>query len=321
MSRPDVLLVSQMMPEPLQGLAQRCHVHSLANAADPEALLAEIAPRVRAIAGFGGVSASLIDRLPALEIIANIGVGYDGVDVAAARSRGVIVTNTPDVLTDEVADLTLGLLIATVRRLPQADQFVRHGQWPHGPFPLSQSLRGKTVGVLGLGRIGEAIATRCAAFGLNVEWHSRRQRPEISWRWRESPVALAAACDILVVVAPGGEATRNMVNADVLAALGPRGVLINVARGSVVDEPALIAALQNGVIAAAGLDVFAAEPHVPAALIAMDNVVLLPHVGSATVNTRNAMSQLVVDNLFSWFDGHGPLTPVVETPWKGAATP
>jgi len=318
MSRPDVLLVSPMMPAPLQALQQRCQVHDLRAAADAEALLAEVGPRVRGVAGFGGVSAGLIGRLPALEIIANIGVGYDGVDVAAAAARNVVVTNTPDVLTDEVADLTLGLLIATVRRIPQADRFLREGKWLQGAFPLSASLRGKTVGILGLGRIGEAIAARCEAFGLTIEWHSRRQRPDIAWRWRESPVALAQACDILIVVAPGGEGTRNLVNADVLAALGPQGVLINVARGSVVDEPALVGALRDGTIAAAGLDVFADEPRVPDALVAMDNVVLLPHVGSASVDTRNAMSQLVVDNLFSWFDGAGPLTPVPETPWRRA---
>lgn len=317
MSRPDILLVSAMMPAPLQALQQRFAVHDLRSADDPEALLAQVGDRVRAVAGFGGVSADLMSRLPALEIIANIGVGYDGVDVAAAAARDIVVTNTPDVLTDEVADLTLGLLIATVRRIPQADRFLRQGEWLNGPFPLSPSLRGKTVGILGLGRIGEAIAVRCAAFGLNVEWHSRRNRPEIAWRWRDSAVALAEACDILVVVAPGGDSTRDLVNAEVLKALGPQGVLVNVARGTVVDEPALIAALQDGTIAAAGLDVFADEPRVPAALIAMDNVVLLPHVGSASVDTRNAMSQLVVDNLTDWFDGKGPLTPVPETPWKG----
>ncbi|MFC0284269.1 2-hydroxyacid dehydrogenase [Camelimonas abortus] len=315
MSRPEILLLSPMMPEPRALLEQDCVVHDLPAAADREALIAAVAPRVRAVAGFGGVSAGLIGRLPRLEIIANIGVGYDGVDVAAAAARGVVVTNTPDVLTEEVADLAMGLLIATVRRIPQADRFVREGRWLHGPFPLTASLRGRTVGVLGLGRIGEAIARRCAAFGLKVEWHSRRRRPEIPWPWRPGPVELAQSCDILVVVAPGGEATRNLVNAEVLRALGPEGVLINVARGSVVDERALVAALQDGTIAAAGLDVFADEPNVPAELVAMDNVVLLPHVGSASVTTRNAMSRLAVDNLLSWFAGKGPLTPVPETPW------
>ncbi|WP_454918416.1 2-hydroxyacid dehydrogenase [Xanthobacter sediminis] len=272
---------------------------------------------VRAIATRGGrpVDDALMARLPALEIVANFGVGYDTVDAAAAAARGVVVTHTPDVLDEEVADLTLGLLLATVRWLPQADRFVRAGEWLKGAFPLTATLRGRTVGLAGMGRIGRAIARRLEAFGLDIAYHSRRPVAGLAYRHYPDLLAMAQVVDTLVVIVPGGPATRHMVNAQVLAALGPEGVLVNVARGSVVDEEALLSALQAGTILAAGLDVFADEPRVPEAFFALDNVVLLPHVGSATVHTRAAMGQLVVDNLFSWLDGKGPLTPVPETPW------
>jgi len=272
---------------------------------------------VRAIATRGGrpVDDALMARLPALEIVANFGVGYDTVDAAAAAARGVVVTHTPGVLDEEVADLTVGLLLAAVRCLPQADRFVRAGEWLKGAFPLTATLRGRTVGLAGMGRIGRAIAHRLEAFGLDIAYHSRRPVLDLPWRHYPDLIAMARAVDTLVVIVPGGPATRHMVNAGVLEALGPEGVLVNVARGSVVDEEALLAALRNGTILAAGLDVFADEPRVPEAFFALDNVVLLPHVGSATVHTRVAMGQLVVDNLFSWFDGNGPLTPVPETPW------
>jgi lactate dehydrogenase-like 2-hydroxyacid dehydrogenase len=304
------------MPDALAELERTFTVHRYFEAADKPAFLAEVGGRVRAVAGgFGKVDAAFIDALPELEIIANLGVGYDSVDVVHAAQRGIVVTNTPDVLTDEVADLTLGLMIATVRRIPQADRFVREGRWPQGPFPLSASLRGRRVGILGLGRIGKAIARRCEAFDLIVSYHGRHWQQDARYAYHDTLLGLAAAVDILIVIAPGGPETNGIVDAKVLEALGPQGVLINVARGSVVDEPALVAALRNGTIAAAGLDVFAREPHVPAELVALDNTVLLPHVGSASLATRNAMSKLVVDNLVSWFSGRGPLTPVAETPW------
>ncbi|GGC63740.1 2-hydroxyacid dehydrogenase [Chelatococcus reniformis] len=316
MSQVEVVQVSPLMPEPQQALEAAFTVHRCYGAADREAVLGSLAGRARAVAGGGAsVDAAFIDALPRLEIIANLGVGYDAVDAAYAGRKGVVVTNTPDVLTDEVADLTLGLILATVRRLPQADRYVREGRWPKAPFPLTGSLRGRTIGILGLGRIGKAIATRCAAFGVPVAYYGRRRQPDVVYTYHPTLPALAAAVDVLVVVAPGGAETRGIVDAQVLRALGPDGILINVGRGSVVDEPALVAALQDGTIAAAGLDVFAHEPHVPAELIALDNVVLLPHVGSASVATRNAMSQLVVDNLINWFAGRGPVTPVAETPW------
>jgi lactate dehydrogenase-like 2-hydroxyacid dehydrogenase len=243
-------------------------------------------------------------------------VGYDGIDVAAAAERGVIVTNTPDVLTEEVADTTLGLLLMTVRELSAAERHLRAGRWPtEGPYPLSASLRDRTVGIVGLGRIGMAIARRLDAMKVPVVYHARREVPGAPYRYYGGLVGMAADVDVLLAIVPGGAATKNLIDARVLEALGSNGIFINVGRGSTVDEPALIAALKNGTIRAAGLDVFAHEPHVPEELLALPNAVLLPHVGSASVFTRNAMSQLVVDNLRSWFHEGRPLTPVAETPW------
>jgi lactate dehydrogenase-like 2-hydroxyacid dehydrogenase len=295
-------------------------VHRLWEAADRQELLTRIGSRIRGVAAFGHgrIDQPLMTQLPALEIVASFGVGYDQIDVQSAANRGVAVTNTPDVLTDEVADLAVGLLVATVRRLPQADRYLRSGRWREAQFPLSASLRGRTIGIVGLGRIGQAIARRCSAFGLEVAYHSRRQREDVNWRYYPSLVEMARDVDVLILSVPGGSGTSRLVDARVLDALGPNGILINVARGSVVDEPALIEALRQGKILAAGLDVFAAEPNVPSELIALDNVVLLPHLGSASVHTRKLMGQLVLDNLVHWFAGHGPLTPVPETPWTGA---
>lgn len=279
-----------------------------------------ITPGVQGVAASGGrVDAALMDRLPDLEIVANYGVGYDNIDAAEAGRRGIVVTNTPDVLNEEVADTAMGLLLCAVRQLPQADAYLRAGRWLQGPFPLSATLRGRRMGILGLGRIGKAIARRAEAFGIEVAYHGRSRQPDVPFPYHPTLVGLAEAVDILVVIAPGGAATKGLVNAEVLRALGPEGILINVARGSVVDERALIEALRDRTILTAGLDVFEEEPKVPAELIAMEHVVLAPHVGSASVHTRNAMGQLVVDNLISWFAGRGPLTPVPETPWTGQA--
>lgn len=280
----------------------------------PEMLEEAQAGAVRGIVSGGGrkVNDELMACFPALEIVANFGVGYDTVDVAAAQRRHVMVTHTPGVLDEEVADLTLGLLLATVRRIPQADRYVREGRWPGGPFPLSPSLRGRKVGMVGLGRIGLAVARRLEGFGVPVLYHTRNRRADVPYVWHGNLVELARAVDVLVVLVPGGAQTRHLVNADVLEALGPQGILVNVARGSVVDEVALVDALLTGRIGAAGLDVFALEPHVPEALMDCDNVVLLPHVGSGTFATRAAMGQLVVDNLLGWFAGQGPVTPVPE---------
>jgi lactate dehydrogenase-like 2-hydroxyacid dehydrogenase len=258
---------------------------------------------------------ALISRLPKLQIISNFGVGYDSVDVAAAAKRGVVVTNTPNVLNDEMADFTVGLMLATIRRFPQADRYVRTGQWEGGEaFPLGASLRGRKVGIAGMGRIGKVIAKRLEGFDLPVSVFMRRPPAESRYPCHSSLKSLAEAVDVLIVVLPGGAETKNIVDAEILEALGPNGILINVARGSVVDEEALIEALQTGKIFAAGLDVFAREPHVPEALKQMENVVLLPHIGTATHHTRGLMAQLVIDNVISWFEGKGPLTPVAETP-------
>jgi lactate dehydrogenase-like 2-hydroxyacid dehydrogenase len=250
--------------------------------------------------------------------VSSFGVGYDRIDTRAAAQRGIVVTNTPDVLTEEVADTTLGLLLATVREMPQAERYLRAGRWPEGDFRYSRAtLRNRTAGIVGLGRIGRAIARRLDAFLVPVAYHNRSRQTDVAYRYYDSLVAMARDVDILIVVTPGGDGTRHLIDAMVLEALGPNGILINIARGSVVDEQALIHALRNGTVLAAGLDVFEREPHVPVELMALDNVVLLPHIGSASVYTRDAMDQLVVDNLVAWFDGRGPLTPVPETPWPG----
>jgi lactate dehydrogenase-like 2-hydroxyacid dehydrogenase len=304
-----------MVPVIVDGVSASFRAHNLWEAPDSEQWLAQHGASVRGIAASGRIDGALMAQLPNLEIVANFGVGYDGIDVEWAARHGVIVTNTPDVLTDEVADLAVGLLIATVRQLPQADRFLRAGSWLQSSFPLGPTLRTRTVGILGLGRIGRAIATRLEAFGLPIAYHGRTRQADVVYPYHDTLVGLAAAVDTLICVAPGGAATHHAVNAEVLAALGPSGVLINVGRGSVVDEAALIDALSRGVILSAGLDVFEDEPSVPEALIAMPHVVLLPHVGSASHHTRGLMGQLVVDNLLSWFSGKGPLSPVAETPW------
>ncbi|MCP8939583.1 2-hydroxyacid dehydrogenase [Alsobacter sp. SYSU M60028] len=284
-----------------------------------DAFLAEVGPRIRGVAmgGHAKVDGAFMGKLPKLEIVANFGVGYDSVDAKWAGEHKIVVTNTPDVLTEEVADTALGLLLMTARDLSRSERYLRAGLWEkQGPFPLSTStLRDKTVGILALGRIGKAIATRCEAFGLKIVYHGRSPQKDVPYRYYASLVEMAKDVDILISVAPGGPDTFHIVDAEVLRALGPAGILVNIGRGSVVDEGALISALQNKVIHSAGLDVFEHEPHVPSELMAMDHVVLLPHVGSGSVHTRRLMGQLMVDNLTSWFAGKGPLTPVSETPW------
>lgn len=291
-------------------------LHRLREVADRAAWLGENGARIRGIAATNGVpvDAALIDALPALEIIAGFGVGYDNIDVAAARRRGIVVTNTPDVLTDEVADLAVGLLLAAVRQIPQADRYLRDGLWTARPFPFTATLRGRRVGIFGLGRIGRAIARRLDGFGVDILYHNRTPRDDVPYRYIDTLQGLAQACDVLIVATPGGEGTRHAVDAPVLAALGSDGILVNIGRGSTVDEAALVEALSRGALLSAGLDVFENEPHVPQALKAVERTVLLPHVGSASVRTRDAMGRLMVDNLRAWFAGKGPLTPVPETP-------
>lgn len=285
-----------------------------------EAAIASVGPEVRAIVtrGRDRIGAELMGRLPRLELIANFGVGYDSIDVLAARQRGVMVTNTPNVLNDEMADFAVGLLLATVRRFPQADQHVRSGRWSRGEtFPLSASLRGRTIGIAGMGRIGTVIARRLQGFDLPIAYFARHPRPTLPYMFHDDLHSLARAVDTLIVVLPGGPETRGIIDADILRALGCEGILINVARGSVVDEKALIEALRSGTILAAGLDVFEHEPDVPTTLLEMDQVVLLPHIGTATHHTRERMGDLLVRNVLSWFDGLGPITPVQETAPEG----
>jgi lactate dehydrogenase-like 2-hydroxyacid dehydrogenase len=316
----DVLMPVEGMKLIGDQIAERLPLHRLWLEPNPDLWLAEWGPRIRALAMTGG-HALIDDRymqgLPNLEIISSFGVGYDHIDARAAARRGIIVTNTPGVLDDEVADTALGLMIMAVRQLPQAERYLRAGQWLKAHFPLTASLRGRTVGIVGLGRIGKAIATRVSAFGLTVVYHGRNPQADVAYRYFPSLVEMAKACDILIVVAPGGPGTRHLINAEVLEALGPDGVLVNISRGSLVDEKALIEALRTGKILAAGVDVFENEPNVPEELIALDNAVLLPHVGSASVKTRQAMAECVVANLFAWADGNPPLTPVPETQWSG----
>ena len=282
---------------------------------DPALITTDIAARVRGIASMTTISAALMDKLPKLEIAANFGVGYDAIDAGHAGRTGIMVTNTPDVLTEEVADTTLGLLLNTIREFSAAERYLREGRWEgEGNYRLTPlTLRGRTVGIFGMGRIGKAIAWRLEAFGVAIHYHNRRQDAELAYAYHPTLHDLAVAVNTLIVVVPGGEATRDAVNADVLKALGKDGVLINIGRGSTVDELAVAAALQDGTIAAAGLDVFKDEPHVPQALISAPNCVLLPHLGSASEHTRKAMADLCVDNLVSWFSGKGALTPVPET--------
>ena len=317
----DVLMPAKGMDLIEDQISARLPLHRLWLEPNPDLWLAEWAPRIRAIAITGGhasLDEAYMRQYPKLEIISSFGVGYDNIDAKAAARLGIIVTNTPGVLDDEVADTALGLMIMTVRQLPQSERYLRAGQWTaKGAYPLSPSLRGRTVGIFGLGRIGKAIATRVGGFGLPIAYHSRHEQVDVPYRYYSSLIDMAKAVDILIVIAPGGPGTRHIVNAEVLQALGPDGVLINVARGSLVDEKALIEALRNKTILAAGLDVFENEPSVPQELIALDNAVLLPHVGSASIKTRRAMAECVVSNVLAWADDKPPLTPVPETPWSG----
>lgn len=274
-----------------------------------------LSPQVRAsisgVACYSRIDKQFIDALPNLQIIASYGVGYDTVDAAYARAKNIVVTNTPDVLNEEVADLTIGLLISVVREIPKAEAYLRDGKWKVSNYPHSRlTLRNRTVGIYGMGRIGRCIAQRIEAFGLPVAYHSRRPAEGVAYSYFPSLLELASASDVLISIVPGGAATANTVNAEVLSALGPEGVFINVGRGTVVDEAALISALRTGTIAAAGLDVFADEPNVPEEMLALDNLTLLPHIASASVSTRTAMADLVARNVISWFQNGAAITPV-----------
>jgi lactate dehydrogenase-like 2-hydroxyacid dehydrogenase len=318
----DLLLIGPEKPVLAKGLNPTFNVLKLPAANDREKFFSGSAPRIRGMAVAATserIDGTFMSRFPRLEIISSFGVGYDHVDAAWAGEHGITVTNTPDVLTEEVADTALGLLLCAVREFPQAERYLRSGHWLERDYPLSKAtLRDRTVGLVGMGRIGQAIARRLEAMGVPVVYHSRRPAEGVAYRHYPNLLDMAREVQVLLVITPGGAQTRNLIHAEVLEALGREGILINMARGSVVDEPALIKALQRGTILSAGLDVYAREPHVPPELIAMDNVVLFPHLGSASVTTRQRMDQLVVDNLIAWAAGKPPLTPVSETPWRGS---
>ncbi|HEY6831693.1 MAG TPA: 2-hydroxyacid dehydrogenase [Pseudolabrys sp.] len=317
--KPDVLLVGSKKPVIVGGLKDKANVHVLFEAPDRDALIKSLADKVRALAvayTADKIDAAFMQRFPKLEQISSFGVGYDHIDAKWAGEHGIVVTNTPEVLNEEVADTALGLLLCTVREFPQADRYVRAGKWPEKHYPLSKAtLRNRTVGIVGMGRIGKAIARRLEAFGVPVVYHSRNPQAGVTYKYYPKLVDMARDVDTLMVIVPGGATTRNMINAEVLEALGPNGILINMARGTVVDEQALIKALKDRTIHSAGLDVFLKEPHVPKELLEMDHIVLFPHLGSASEATRAAMDQLVVDNLLAWASGKSPLTPVPETPY------
>ncbi|VFZ23369.1 2-hydroxyacid dehydrogenase [Klebsiella variicola] len=307
----------------------------LKQASLPDALTAELARRYhlveltaltdadfRALAGTftvlitngeASVTRELIASLPALELIAVFGVGYDGVDVQAAAEHQVRVSHTPGVLTDDVADLALGLMLATSRQIVAAHKFIEAGEWAAGGFPWTQKVSGSRVGIVGMGRIGQAIARRCEGFAMQIAYHDRKRLPALNYAWREDLLTLAEESDFLVICTPGTAANQGLINQPVLAALGEKGILINISRGSVIDEPALVAALESGIIAGAGLDVFSHEPAVPAGLLQRSNVVVTPHMASATWSTRAAMAQLVLDNVACWAEKKALVTPVAES--------
>ncbi|HTO50475.1 MAG TPA: 2-hydroxyacid dehydrogenase [Burkholderiales bacterium] len=308
----DILSVAGMYGPSMERLEREFNVHKLTSAPDRAKLIAEVGPRIRGIQGSGSapVEGTLIGALPKLEIISCFGVGYDGVDLASARKRNIIVTNTPDVLNDCVADLAIGLLLAASRGIAWGDRYVRAGKWLGGAMPLQTKVSGKRLGIVGMGRIGRTIAKRLSGFDMQIAYHTRRSQSDLPFRYYEKLVDLAKDSDFLVLIVPGGKETFHMVNEEVLRALGPKGILVNVARGSVVDEKALVDCLQEGALGGAGLDVFEDEPRMPEALWKMDNVALTPHVASATHETRAAMGKLCIDNLVEHFAGRPVLTPV-----------
>jgi hydroxypyruvate reductase len=306
-----ILAFHSLHPVGYDSLTPQFEVLRLWNEKDPEQVIREHANNIVAITGHPNrpISRKLMEALPNLEIISNFAVGFDNIDLAAAKERNIHVTNTPDVLTADTADTAVGLLLNVTRRFVEGDMFTRVGKWHNGTFPLGVTLAGKTAGIVGLGRIGSAIAKRLEGFDIKIAYHGRSKK-KTSYEYFESLEAMAKAVDFLILSCAGGEATKNLVNHNILKALGPKGFLINIARGSVVDEEALLIALSNREIAGAGLDVFAREPYVPEALMRMDNVVLLPHIGSGTQETRTKMGQLVIGNLLAHFEGKPLLTPV-----------
>ncbi|HEV7253326.1 MAG TPA: 2-hydroxyacid dehydrogenase [Mesorhizobium sp.] len=309
-----VLVPGNLNPHALKRLEETFSLVRI-NKPDPALVTPDMAQSVRGVAEAAGAGACFIDALPKLEIVANFGVGYDAVDAGHAGARGVMVTNTPDVLTEEVADVAVGLLLSALREFFPAEQWLREGRWEReGPYPLTRgSLRGRKVGIFGMGRIGMAVAKRLEGFGAPIAYHNRRPKPDAPYQYHPTLLSLAGAVDTLVSVAPATPETEKAVNAEVLAALGPQGVFVNIGRGNTVDEEALAEALHTDTILAAGLDVFRDEPRVHPRLLTAPRATLLPHVGSASITTRTAMADLCVDNLVSWFSEGRALTPVPET--------
>lgn len=308
----EILQLCPLMPSLEDALRSRFLVHRWFEVTDPEAFLQTHAASIRAVATGGhiGIPNALLDRLPALEIVAINGVGFDKVDLEAARRRGVPVTNTPDVLTDDVADLAIGLTIALLRRIPAGDRYVRDGRWAAGDMPLGRKVSAQRFGIFGLGRIGKAIARRLDGFGVPIAY-TDIARQDVPYTYCPDLVDLATRCDVFIIAAAAGASTNKLIGQQVMDAIGPNGILINVARGSIVDEPALVSALADGRLGGAALDVFADEPNVPAALAAMPNVIVTPHIASATIDTRRAMADLVLANLDAQFAGAALPTPVV----------
>lgn len=313
MGKPDILVVWTTRPAKLAELAKHFTLHRYDQVDDPEALLAKCGSRIRGVATTGGkgLDRKLIGQLPNLEIVASSGVGYDTIDLSSCAENGIVVTNTPDVLTDDVADTALGLIIAARRNMVKGDAYVRSGEWGRkGPMGLTSALRGKRVGIVGLGRIGLAIAKRCEPFGLEVGYTARRPREEVPYAYFGDRLDLAEWSNILVAAVPGGSETRGLVDASVIKAIGAEGTFVNISRGSVVDEAALTAALASGSLGSAGLDVYANEPDPEPVLTSLPNVVLYPHHASGTVETRDAMAELVNANLVAYFERGIAVTPV-----------
>ena len=306
----DVLIPNKMLASAEAALAENFTVHRLYEAQDRTAQLSEIDDKIGVIASSGGADRALIEALPNLKLVAHFGVGYDPVDVTCCKERNIRVTNTPDVLNDAVAEMTLGLMLALERRIPHADQHVRAGKWENGGYPLTGELTGKTCGIMGLGRIGKEVARRLQAMKMQVVYTGRTEQKHEPYPYFSSLTEMAAASDWLVVIVPGTPETKHAVNMEVLKALGPQGALLNIGRGSVVDESALISCLSDGSLGGAALDVFEDEPRVPNALKTMENVVLQPHQGSATHKTRWAMGDLVVRNIKAHFAGEPLISPV-----------
>ncbi len=312
MKKTLVIMGTQILTDEVSELEKHFEVIRLYKEKDPEAVLQARRNDIVAIVSVPGVpvSKTLIEALPNLEIIAQFGVGVDNIDLVSAQARGVAVTNTPDVLTDDTADTALALLLAVSRRVCEGDLYVRVGKWLNGPMPLGVTLKGKVAGIIGMGRIGQAIAKRCEAFGMSIVYFGPRKKSNLSYGYEGNLESMAQKADYLILACPGGASTHHLVHEPILKALGPKGYLINISRGTVVDEEALVRALHNKTIAGAGLDVYQSEPHVPEGLIAMDNVVLLPHIGSATMETRTIMGRLVIQNLLAHFHGDPLITAV-----------